>query len=129
MGAITVKQFTQKLPNPDNKTFLGKGKTEQVREFVEENEIDMIIFDDDLSASQLRNVERIYKCKILDRSNLILDIFASRAKTVKARKLKLNWKLNINIYYHDLTRMWTHLESAERRYWYERTWRNTNRNR
>ena len=69
-GAITIKQFTQKLPHPDNKTFLGKGKTEQVREFVEENEIDMIIFDDDLSASQLRNVERIYKCKILDRSNL-----------------------------------------------------------
>ena len=84
-GAITVKQFTQKLPTPDNKTFLGKGKTEQVREFVEENEIDMIIFDDDLSASQLRNVERIYKCKILDRSNLILDIFASRAQTAKAR--------------------------------------------
>ena len=107
-GAITVKQFTQKLPNPDNKTFLGKGKTEQVREFVEENEIDMIIFDDDLSASQLRNVERIYKCKILDRSNLILDIFASRAKTAKART-----QVELAQYQYllpRLTRMWTHLE-------------------
>ena len=107
-GAITVEQFTQKLPNPDNKTFLGKGKTEQVREFVEENEIDMIIFDDDLSASQLRNVERIYKCKILDRSNLILDIFASRAQTAKART-----QVELAQYQYllpRLTRMWTHLE-------------------
>ena len=107
-GAITVKQFTQKLPTPDNKTFLGKGKTEQVREFVEENEIDMIIFDDDLSASQLRNVERIYKCKILDRSNLILDIFASRAQTAKART-----QVELAQYQYllpRLTRMWTHLE-------------------
>ncbi|MAO71452.1 MAG: GTPase HflX [Flavobacteriales bacterium] len=107
-GAITVKQFTQKLPKPDNKTFLGKGKTDQVRDFVEENEIDMIIFDDDLSASQLRNVERIYKCKILDRSNLILDIFASRAKTAKART-----QVELAQYQYllpRLTRMWTHLE-------------------
>ena len=107
-GAITVKQFTQKLPKPDNKTFLGKGKTEQVREFVVENEIDMIIFDDDLTASQLRNVEKIYKCKILDRSNLILDIFASRAQTAKART-----QVELAQYQYllpRLTRMWTHLE-------------------
>ena len=65
IGAITIKQFTQKLPHPDNKTFLGRGKTEEVRQFVEDNEIDIIIFDDELSPSQLRNVERIYKCKDL----------------------------------------------------------------
>ena len=107
-GAKTVKQFTQKLPHPDNKTFLGKGKTEDVREFVEENEIDIIIFDDELSPSQLRNVERIYKCKILDRSNLILDIFASRAQTAKART-----QVELAQYQYllpRLTRMWTHLE-------------------
>lgn len=107
-GAKTVKQFTQKLPHPDNKTFLGKGKTEEVCEFVEANEIDIIIFDDELSPSQLRNVERIYKCKILDRSNLILDIFASRAQTAKART-----QVELAQYQYllpRLTRMWTHLE-------------------
>ena len=107
-GAKTVKQFTQKLPHPDNRTFLGKGKTEEVCEFVEENEIDIIIFDDELSPSQLRNIERIYKCKILDRSNLILDIFASRAQTAKART-----QVELAQYQYllpRLTRMWTHLE-------------------
>ncbi len=107
-GAKTVKQFTQKLPHPDNKTFLGKGKTEEVCEFVEANEIDIIIFDDELSPSQLRNIERIYKCKILDRSNLILDIFASRAQTAKART-----QVELAQYQYllpRLTRMWTHLE-------------------
>ena len=107
-GAKTVKQFTQKLPHPDNKTFLGKGKTKEVCEFVKENEIDIIIFDDELSPSQLRNIERIYKCKILDRSNLILDIFASRAQTAKART-----QVELAQYQYllpRLTRMWTHLE-------------------
>jgi len=107
-GAETVKQFTQKLPHPDNKTFLGKGKTEEVRLFAEENEIDIIIFDDELSPSQLRNVEAIYRCKILDRNNLILDIFASRAKTAKART-----QVELAQYQYllpRLTRMWTHLE-------------------
>ena len=107
-GAITIKQFTQKLPHPDNKTFLGRGKTEEVRQFVEDNEIDIIIFDDELSPSQIRNVERIYKCKILDRSNLILDIFASRAQTAKART-----QVELAQYQYllpRLTRMWTHLE-------------------
>ncbi|MBT3417266.1 MAG: GTPase HflX [Flavobacteriales bacterium] len=107
-GAKTVKQFTQKLPHPDNKTFLGKGKTEEVREFVEENEIDIVIFDDELSPSQLRNIEEIYCCKILDRNNLILDIFASRAQTAKART-----QVELAQYQYllpRLTRMWTHLE-------------------
>ena len=107
-GAKTVKQFTQKLPHPDNKTFLGKGKTEEVREFVEENEIDIVIFDDELSPSQHRNIEAIYCCKILDRNNLILDIFASRAQTAKART-----QVELAQYQYllpRLTRMWTHLE-------------------
>jgi len=107
-GAKTVKQFTQKLPHPDNKTFLGKGKTEEVAEFVKENEIDMVIFDDELSPSQLRNIEAIYCCKILDRNNLILDIFASRAQTAKART-----QVELAQYQYllpRLTRMWTHLE-------------------
>jgi len=107
-GAKTVKQFTQKLPHADNATFLGKGKTEEVRQYVEENEIDIVIFDDELSPSQLRNVEKIYNCKILDRNNLILDIFASRAKTAKART-----QVELAQYQYllpRLTRMWTHLE-------------------
>ena len=107
-GAKTVKQFTQKLPHPDNSTFLGKGKTEEIRQYVEENEIDIVIFDDELSPSQLRNVEKIYNCKILDRNNLILDIFASRAKTAKART-----QVELAQYQYllpRLTRMWTHLE-------------------
>ena len=107
-GAKTVKQFTQKLAHPDNATFLGKGKTEEVRQYVEENEIDIVIFDDELSPSQLRNVEKIYNCKILDRNNLILDIFASRAKTAKART-----QVELAQYQYllpRLTRMWTHLE-------------------
>ena len=107
-GAKTIKQFTQKLPHADNATFLGKGKTEEIRQYVEENEIDIVIFDDELSASQLRNVEKIYNCKILDRNNLILDIFASRAKTAKART-----QVELAQYQYllpRLTRMWTHLE-------------------
>ena len=107
-GAKTIKKFTQKLPHADNATFLGKGKTEEIRQYVEENEIDIVIFDDELSASQLRNVEKIYNCKILDRNNLILDIFASRAKTAKART-----QVELAQYQYllpRLTRMWTHLE-------------------
>ncbi len=107
-GAKTLKKFTQKLPHPDNKTFLGKGKTEEVRQYVEENQIEIIIFDDELSPSQLRNIEAIYNCKILDRNNLILDIFASRAKTAKART-----QVELAQYEYllpRLTRMWTHLE-------------------
>ena len=107
-GAKTIKQFTQRLAHPDNKTFLGKGKTEEVAEFVKENEIDLVIFDDELSPSQLRNIEAIFCCKVLDRNNLILDIFASRARSAKART-------QVELAQHQyllprLTRMWTHLE-------------------
>ena len=109
-GAKPIRNFIQRLPQPDNKTFLGKGKIEQVREYVEENKIEIIIFDDDLTPSQIRNIEQIFKnnCKIVDRSNLILDIFASRAKTAQART-----QLELAQYQYllpRLTRMWTHLE-------------------
>ena len=107
-GAITVKKFTQKLKSPDKSTFIGKGKTEEVLEFLKENEIEIVIFDDELSATQLRNIEKIFKCKILDRNSLILDIFASRAKTAKART-----QVELAQYQYllpRLTRMWTHLE-------------------
>jgi GTP-binding protein HflX len=109
-GAKTVRNFTQKLPHPDNKTFLGKGKIEEVRLYAEENEIKLIIFDDDLSPSQIRNIEKIFgeETKVLDRSNLILDIFASRAQTAQART-----QVELAQYQYllpRLTRMWTHLE-------------------
>ncbi|MDC3395277.1 GTPase HflX [Flavobacteriales bacterium] len=109
-GAKPVRNFTQKLPHPDNKTFLGKGKIEEVRLFAEEEEIKLIIFDDDLNPSQIRNIEKIFgeDTKILDRSNLILDIFASRAKTAQART-----QVELAQYQYllpRLTRMWTHLE-------------------
>ena len=109
-GAKPVRNFTQKLPHPDNKTFLGKGKIEDVRLYAQENEIKLIIFDDDLSPSQIRNIEKIFgeNTKILDRSNLILDIFASRAQTAQART-----QVELAQYQYllpRLTRMWTHLE-------------------
>ena len=107
-GAETIKHFIQRLPHPDKSTFLGKGKTQEVLSFVKENNIDLLIFDDELSSTQLRNIEKIYKCKILDRNNLILDIFASRAKTAKART-----QVELAQYQYllpRLTRMWTHLE-------------------
>lgn len=107
-GAITHKKFLQKLTMPDSKTFLGSGKLEEVRQYVEENQIDMVIFDDDLSPSQLRNIEGVLQVKILDRSNLILDICASRAQTAHART-----QVELAQYQYllpRLTRMWTHLE-------------------
>lgn len=109
-GASPIKTFTQKLPRSDNKTYLGKGKMQEVFNYVKNNEIQLVIFDDDLSPSQIRNIERIFgeKCKILDRSNLILDIFANRAQTAQART-----QVALAQYQYllpRLTRMWTHLE-------------------
>ncbi|MDA8857785.1 GTPase HflX [Flavobacteriales bacterium] len=109
-GADPIRNFTQKLKHPDNKTFLGRGKIEEVRLFAEENGIKLIIFDDDLNPSQIRNIERHFgeETKILDRSNLILDIFASRAQTAQART-----QVELAQYQYllpRLTRMWTHLE-------------------
>ena len=109
-GAKPIRNFTQKLKHPDNKTFLGRGKIEEVRLFAKENDIQLIIFDDDLNPSQIRNIEKLFgeKTKILDRSNLILDIFASRAQTAQART-----QVELAQYQYllpRLTRMWTHLE-------------------
>ena len=107
-GAIPIKKITQKLSVPNNNTFIGKGKIEEVKQLVKELEVELIIFDDDLSPVQLRNVERILECKILDRSNLILDIFASRARTANAKT-----QVELAQYQYllpRLTRMWTHLE-------------------
>ena len=107
-GVNPVKRFTQKLPNPDNTTFLGKGKINEVKEYVKDEKIDVVIFDD-LTPSQLKNIQKIFlKTKILDRSNLILDIFASRAQTAQART-----QVELAQYEYllpRLTRMWTHLE-------------------
>ena len=107
-GAIPIKKITQKLPVPNNKTFIGKGKLEEVKQLAKELEVELIIFDDDLSPVQLRNIEKILECKILDRSNLILDIFASRARTANAKT-----QVELAQYQYllpRLTRMWTHLE-------------------
>lgn len=107
-GAEPVKRFVQKLGTPNSKTFLGSGKMEQVEAFVSANEIDIVIFDDELSPSQLRNIEKILNCRILDRTNLILDIFARRAQTAHARV-----QVELAQYQYllpRLTRMWTHLE-------------------
>ncbi|MBW7867444.1 MAG: GTPase HflX [Brumimicrobium sp.] len=107
-GAHTQKRFMQKMDMPDTRTFLGSGKIEEVRDYVKENEIDVVIFDDELSPAQLRNIEQILNIKILDRSTLILDIFASRAQTAHART-----QVELAQYEYllpRLTRMWTHLE-------------------
>ena len=107
-GATVVKRFTQKLTQPDSKTFIGSGKAQEVRDYVKENEIGTVIFDDELSPSQLKNLEREIEVKILDRTNLILDIFAQRAQTSYART-----QVELAQYQYllpRLTRMWTHLE-------------------
>jgi len=107
-GAETRGVFTQKLEIPHPKTFIGSGKLLEVKSFVQEEEIDMVIFDDELSPSQLRNIERELKCRILDRTNLILDIFAGRAQTAHAKT-----QVELAQYQYllpRLTRMWTHLE-------------------
>ncbi len=108
-GAETVKIFTQNLDKPVHSTFIGKGKLEEIRQYLEENETDMVIFDDELSPTQLRNIENVLKgVKVLDRTNLILDIFASRARTAHAKT-----QVELAQYQYllpRLTGMWTHLE-------------------
>ena len=107
-GAETVEVFTQKLDRPDSGTFLGSGKMEEIQEFIQENGVDLAIFDDELSPSQLKNIERLFEIKVMDRTNLILDIFAARAQTSYART-----QVELAQYEYllpRLTRMWTHLE-------------------
>ena len=107
-GAETVKVFTQKLQKPDRATFVGSGRLEDIKAFVIEEEIDMVVFDDELTPSQLRNIENELQVKILDRNNLILDIFANRAKTAQAKSQVELAQLQYLL--PRLTRLWTHLE-------------------
>ncbi len=107
-GAERRAVFTQRLEVPHPKTFIGSGKLKEVRDYVKAEEIDMVIFDDELTPSQLRNIERELNCRILDRTNLILDIFAGRAQTAHAKT-----QVELAQYQYllpRLTRMWTHLE-------------------
>jgi len=107
-GGVPVKRFTQKLTYPDKATFVGSGKLDEIKSFVKAEEIDLVVFDDELSPSQLRNIERELEVKILDRSNLILDIFARRAKSAQAKtQVEL---AQLQYLLPRLTRMWTHLE-------------------
>lgn len=110
-GGIARKTFTQKLSNPDKATFVGSGKLAEIKEYVQAEEINLVVFDDELSPSQLRNIERELEVKILDRSNLILDIFARRAKTAQAKtQVEL---AQLQYLLPRLTRMWTHLERQQ----------------
>ena len=107
-GAEIVTRFTQKLDNPNPRTFVGQGKLQEIKEYVEKNEIGMVIFDDDLSTKQVANIEKELQIKVLDRSSLILDIFAKRAQTATAKA-----QVELAQYQYllpRLTRLWTHLE-------------------
>ncbi|EHQ26349.1 GTPase HflX [Mucilaginibacter paludis] len=107
-GGKTVKTFTQKMLRPERSTFVGTGKLEEIKAYVDAEEIDIVVFDDGLSPSQLRNIENELQVKILDRNNLILDIFAARAQTSQARtQVEL---AQLQYLLPRLTRLWTHLE-------------------
>lgn len=107
-GVVGEKKFIQRVDRPNTKTYIGSGKLEEIKAYITENEISLVIFDDELTPSQLRNIERELECRVLDRTNLILDIFAQRAKTAYAKT-----QVELAQYQYllpRLTRMWTHLE-------------------
>ena len=107
-GAITIKRFTQKLPHPDTRTFVGKGKIEEIKKYIEGRNVRIAIFDDELNGSQITNIEKALDVKTIDRSDLILDIFARRAKTAQAKA-----QVELAQYQYLLPRlrgMWKHLE-------------------
>lgn len=107
-GASAVKRFTQKLPHPDSRTFVGKGKLEEIRQYVQQHSIPLVIFDDELSGSQISNIEKELGVKTIDRSDLILDIFAGRARTAQSRV-----QVELAQYQYLLPRLkglWKHLE-------------------
>ncbi len=107
-GAVTVKRFTQKLQHPDSRTFVGKGKLEEIKKYVQGKDVRIIIFDDELSGAQINNIEKETNVKVIDRSDLILDIFARRAKTAQAKA-----QVELAQYQYILPRlrgMWKHLE-------------------
>lgn len=107
-GGVTEKTFTQKMQRPERATFVGTGKLEEIQAYVKAEEIDLVVFDDELSPMQLRNIENELKVKVLDRSNLILDIFARRAQSAQAKtQVEL---AQLQYLLPRLTRMWTHLE-------------------
>jgi GTP-binding protein HflX len=107
-GAIAIEKFTQKLPYPNPRTYVGTGKLEEIKLYIKATDVELVIFDDELSPSQLRNIERELQCKVLDRTILILDIFASRARTFHAKTQVELAQLQYML--PRLTRMWTHLE-------------------
>lgn len=110
-GAVVLKKFTQKLDRPNTATFVGSGKLEEIGSYIKMTEVDTVIFDDELTPTQLRNIERNLECKVLDRTNLILDIFAKRAQTAHAKT-----QVELAQYQYllpRLTRMWTHLERQQ----------------
>jgi len=107
-GAVVVKKFFQRLPYAHHVTFVGAGKLNEITAYIKENVIETVIFDDELSPTQLRNIEKITECKVLDRTNLILDIFAKRAQTAYAKAQVELAQLQYTL--PRLTRMWTHLE-------------------
>ncbi|MCL7764330.1 GTPase HflX [Polaribacter sp. Z014] len=110
-GGVAVKRFVQKMEKPNPKTFLGVGKLEEVRDYIESNHIGTAIFDDELSPAQIRNIEKVLDCKILDRTNLILDIFAQRAQTSSAKtQVEL---AQCQYLLPRLTRLWTHLDKQK----------------
>jgi GTP-binding protein HflX len=107
-GAVAIKRFTQKLPHPDSRTFVGKGKLEEIKKYVSGRDIHLVIFDDELTGSQIANIEKELGVKTIDRSDLILDIFASRARTAQAKV-----QVELAQYQYLLPRlkgMWSHLE-------------------
>lgn len=107
-GAVTLKRFVQRLDVPSPRSFIGSGKVAEIKEFADVNNVDIIVFDDELTSTQLRNLEREFNRRVLDRTNLILDIFAQRAKTAYAKT-----QVELAQYQYllpRLTRMWTHLE-------------------
>ena len=107
-GAVTIKRFVQKLAHPDSKTFVGKGKLQEIKKYVEEKDISLIIFDDELTGSQIMNIEKELGIYTIDRSDLILDIFARRAQTAQAKpQVEL---AHLQYLLPRLTRLWTHLE-------------------
>ncbi|MBI4930058.1 MAG: GTPase HflX [Bacteroidetes bacterium] len=107
-GIAPIKRFTQNLGKPDSSTFIGKGKAEEVKLYVQQNNIDMVIFDDEISPSQQRNLETLFEKKVIDRTGLILEIFAQRAKTSYAKtQVEL---AHLEYIYPRLMGMWTHLE-------------------
>ena len=110
-GGVTVKRFVQKMERPNPKTFLGVGKLDEVRAYIESNGVGTAIFDDELSPAQIRNIEKVLDCKILDRTNLILDIFAQRAQTSSAKtQVEL---AQCQYLLPRLTRLWTHLDKQK----------------